>query len=140
MCVCVCVCVCAHSVVADSLQPHGLQSTRLLSPWDFSGKNTGVGCHSLLQGLFPIQRSNPLLLHCRRILYRQALEKPRQRETALPQYGSCAALQFSKSTTPTPGSCIWRLSIFIEIALVSIMHWLRSFFFLCLGSTSLGQL
>ena len=35
----------SHSVVPDSLQPHGLQSTRLLCPWDFPGKDTGVGCH-----------------------------------------------------------------------------------------------
>ena len=35
----------SHSVVSDSLWPHGLQPTRLLCPWDFPGKNTGVGCH-----------------------------------------------------------------------------------------------
>ena len=34
------------------------------------GKNIGVGCHALLQGIFPTQGSNPGLLHCRRILYR----------------------------------------------------------------------
>ena len=38
----------SHSVVSDSLRPHGLQPTRLLHPWDFPGKNTGVGCHFLL--------------------------------------------------------------------------------------------
>ena len=43
--------------------------TRLLCPWDSPGKNTGMGCHSLLQGIFPIQGSNPGLLHCRQILY-----------------------------------------------------------------------
>ena len=48
---------------------HGLQPTRLLCPWDSPGKNTGVGCHALLQGTFPIQGSNPRLLHCRQILY-----------------------------------------------------------------------
>ena len=37
-----------HSVVSDSLLPHGLQPTRLLHPWDFPGKSTGVGCHCLL--------------------------------------------------------------------------------------------
>ena len=47
----------------------GLQSTRLLCPWDFAGKNTGVGCHFLLQGIFPTQGSNPCLLHWQRILY-----------------------------------------------------------------------
>ena len=42
---------------------------RLLCPWNFSGKNTGVGCHPLLQGIFLTQRSNPGLLHYRQILY-----------------------------------------------------------------------
>ena len=40
-------CVLNHSVMSDSLWPHGLY--RLLCPWDFSGKNTGVGCHFLFQ-------------------------------------------------------------------------------------------
>ena len=35
----------SRSVVPDSLRPHGLQPTRLLCPWDFPGKDTGVGCH-----------------------------------------------------------------------------------------------
>ena len=53
MCVCVCLCVCvSHSVVSDSLRPHRLQLSRLLCPWNSPGKNTGVGCHSLLQGIF----------------------------------------------------------------------------------------
>ena len=47
---------CASSTAesqSDSLRPHGLLPTRLLCPWDFPGKNTGVGCHALLQGIFP---------------------------------------------------------------------------------------
>ena len=39
----------SYTVVSNSEQPHGLQSTRLLRPWDFPGKSTGVGCHCLLQ-------------------------------------------------------------------------------------------
>ena len=39
----------SRSVVSDPKQPRGLQPTRLLHPWDFPGKNTGVGCHFLLQ-------------------------------------------------------------------------------------------
>ena len=35
----------SHSVMFDSSRPHGLQPTRLLRPWDFPGKSTGVGCH-----------------------------------------------------------------------------------------------
>ena len=38
-----------RSVVSDSWRPHGLQSTRLLHSWDFSGKSTGMQCHCLLQ-------------------------------------------------------------------------------------------
>ena len=38
-------------------------------PWDYPGKHTGVDCHSLLQRIFPIQGSNPGLLHFRQILY-----------------------------------------------------------------------
>ena len=38
----------SRSVVSDSSQPHGLQPTRLLRPWDFPGKSTGVGCHRFL--------------------------------------------------------------------------------------------
>ena len=39
----------------------------LYSPWNSPGQNTGVGCQSLLQGIFPTQESNQGLLHCRRI-------------------------------------------------------------------------
>ena len=46
-------CVLSHSVVSDSLRPHGLQPARLLCPWDSPGKNTGVGCRALLQGSSP---------------------------------------------------------------------------------------
>ena len=60
--------LCAWSVVSDSLRPRGLQPARLLCPWD-SGKNTGVGCHALLQGTFPTQGSNPGLPPCGQILY-----------------------------------------------------------------------
>ena len=44
-------------------------AARLLCPWKSPGKNTGVGCHSLLHVIFLTQGSNPGLLHCRQILY-----------------------------------------------------------------------
>ena len=57
------VCIVSYSVVSDSLRPYGLKPTRLLCPWDFPSKNTGVGCHFLLQGIFLIQGLNLHLLH-----------------------------------------------------------------------------
>ena len=52
----------SHSVVSVSLWTHRLLPTRLFCPWNFPGKNTGVGCHFLLQGIFPIQGLNWYLL------------------------------------------------------------------------------
>ena len=46
------------SVVFNSLQHYGLQPARLLSPWDCPGKSTGMGCHALLQAIFPTQGWN----------------------------------------------------------------------------------
>ena len=65
-----CCCCCkVASVVSDSVLPHRRQPTRLPRPWDSSGKNTGVGSLSLLQGIFPTQGSNSGLPHCGCILY-----------------------------------------------------------------------
>ena len=44
-----CCCCYVASVVSDSVQPHRRQPTRLPHPWDSTGKNTGMGCHFLLQ-------------------------------------------------------------------------------------------
>ena len=54
----------SHSVVSDSLRPHSLYSS-----WNSPGQSTGVGSLSLLQGIFPTQELNQVLLHCRWILY-----------------------------------------------------------------------
>ena len=65
-------CVLSCFSCVNSFQPRGLQPTRLLCPWGSSGKNTGVGCRALIQGIFPTLGSNPCvlgLLHYRRILY-----------------------------------------------------------------------
>ena len=71
VCVCVYMYVCVTHIIgicAQSLQScptlraRGLQA-RLLCPGDSPGKNTGVGCHALLQGIFPTQGLNPGLLH-----------------------------------------------------------------------------
>ena len=69
----VCTCACSvASVVLGSVQDYRLQPARLLCAWDSPGKNTGVGCHALHQGIFPTQGSNPRCLHLlyyRKILY-----------------------------------------------------------------------
>ena len=65
-------CVCAR--LCSTLWPHGLWPTRRLCLWDSSGKSTGVGCHFLLQGIFPTQESSPSLPHCRQMLYPLSLE------------------------------------------------------------------
>ena len=50
--------------MSDSVRPHRRQPTGLPHLWDFPGKNTGVGCHFLLQGLFLTEGLNSGLLHC----------------------------------------------------------------------------
>ena len=82
VCVCLCVCVCVNrSLGAGSLDTelwstlfwaHGLKPTRAFCPWDFPGKNTGVGYHLFLHGLFPTQGSNSSHLLHRWILYHWA--------------------------------------------------------------------
>ena len=61
--------LCAQSLShVHSLRPHGLWPARLLCPWDFPGKNTGVGCLALLKGIFLTQglNLNPCVLHLHR--------------------------------------------------------------------------
>ena len=70
-----CCCSVAKSC-STLLQPHGLWTARLPCPWNFPGKNTGMSCHFLLQGIFPAQGSKleapAALLYCRQILYHWA--------------------------------------------------------------------
>ena len=77
------VCVLSCSVMSDFLWPHGLYSFRLLCSWNFLDKYTGVGCHFLLQWIFPIQGSNPHhvhILHWQAILYTSTTGKPKKGE------------------------------------------------------------
>ena len=70
-----CCCLVAKSCLTI-LQPYGLHPARRLCPWDFPGKNTGVGCHFLLWGIFPTQGLNPCLLHRRASLATQLVKNP----------------------------------------------------------------
>ena len=81
------------SVMSDSLRPHGPYPTRLLHPWDFPGKSTGVGCHFLLQRIFLTQGTNLGLPHCR-----QTSEPPGK------QFAAAAAKSCPTLCDPTDGS------------------------------------
>ena len=58
----------SHSVMFHSLRPPGLEPARLFCSYNSLGKSTGMGCHTLLQGIFQTLALNPGLLHCRQIL------------------------------------------------------------------------
>ena len=69
-----CMCVCL--IMSDPLRPHELEPTRLLCPWNFLGKNTGVDCHFLLQRIFrPRDRPQASWLY---LLHWQADSLPRE--------------------------------------------------------------
>ena len=63
-----CACMLHHSVTSSCSWPPRLYSTRLFCPWNFPGGNTGVGCHFLLQGIFPTQGSTSVSCIGRQIL------------------------------------------------------------------------
>ena len=104
VCVCACVCVCVLCLVAQSCSTlcncmdSSLPGSSVLG--DSLSKNTGVGCHALLQGIFPIQGSNPGLQHCRLILYHLS----RQGSPC----GVCVCVMYTK-TTPIYKLVIWTL-------------------------------
>ena len=88
----------SRSVVSDSLQPH-----RLYNPWTSPGQNTRVGSLSLLHGIIPTQGSNPVLLHCRQILY-QLSHKGSSR---ILEWGACSFYRgSSQPRNQTRISCI----------------------------------
>ena len=71
--VCVVLCVLVAKLCLTLAIPWTV-TARLLCPWDSPGKNTGVGCHFLLQRIFPTQESIPGLLHCRQMFYQLSCE------------------------------------------------------------------
>ena len=58
-----CCCYLVAKLCLTLLRPCGLYATRLLCQWAYPGNNTGVGCHFLFQGIFPLQGSNSCHLH-----------------------------------------------------------------------------
>ena len=68
---------------------------RLLCPWNSPGKNTGVGCHFLLQGIFPTQGWNPGLLHRRQIPYCLSHQKSHWVNVELARSLQCEVIFYS---------------------------------------------
>ena len=94
------------SVVPDSLWPHGLQPTRFLCPWDFLGKDARVGCHFLLQGIFPTHGLNPGLPHCRQILYQLSYKGSLSCSMLTLWLVLIASLSFSTYSNPVSHLCL----------------------------------
>ena len=98
----------SHSVMFDSLRPHGLHS-----PWNSSGQNSGVDSLSLPQGIFPTQGSNPGLPHCRWILYQLSYQGSHIFEMVVYDLKYCSIVMFSN---------MWSLNICkwaFQVALVA---------------------
>ena len=120
----------SRSVVSDSWRPHGLYSL-----WNPPGQNTGVGSHSLLQGIFPTKGSNPGLPHCRQIFYQLSHQgSPRILEwVAYPSPGDLhnpgiesrsLALQVDSLLTELSGK--YCLSLNTKNRISSVKHWTQS--------------
>ena len=104
----------SHSVLSGSLQPPGLQPTRILCPWDFPGKTTGVSCHFLLQGIFPTQGLNPGLQHCRQIIYQLSHQRGKVKVTqSCPSF--CNPMEYSPWNSPGQNTGVGSLSLLQEI-------------------------
>ena len=104
----------SHSVLSGSLQSHGLQPTRILCPWDFPGKTTGVSCHSLLQGILPTQGLNPGLQHCRQIIYQLSHQRGKVKVTqSCPSF--CNPMEYSPWNSPGQNTGVGSLSLLQEI-------------------------
>ena len=83
--------------MSDSFVTPWSVARQLLCPWDFPGKNTGVGCYFLLQGIFQTQASNQSLLHCRQILYHPSHQRRLK--------AGISSVQFNSVTQSYPTLC-----------------------------------
>ena len=118
----------SRSVVSNSLWLHGLLHARLPCPWNSPEKNIGVGCHALLQGIFPTQWLNPQplqLLHCRQILYCWATGEAHKELTAVVAQSPSHVPLFAAPQTATHKTSLsltisWSLPKFMLIASVML--------------------
>ena len=114
-------------VVSDSLWPYGLWSTRCLCPWDSTGKNTGVNCHALLQGIFPTQGLNLRLLnllHCRQVFVcftASSTWEALSRFSCVPT--PCNPIDSSPPGSPVPGILQARTLEWVAISFSNAWKW-----------------
>ena len=97
---------------------------RLLLPWDFPGKSTGVDCHFLLQGIFSTQGSNPGLLHCRQMLYHLSHQGSFFLELSV-QLSSCLLVLLEHSVQNST-SCLSFLYTWFYFLHRICHHWIQS--------------
>ena len=99
--------------------------------WDFPVKNTGVGCHFLLQGIFPTQGLNSHLLHCRRILYHWATRKAqilKHCSISSYRYICCYSVAQSCPTLCDPMNCSmpgFPVLHYFQVFARNHVHWVR---------------
>ena len=114
--------------------PNLCNQNGLYSPWNSPGQNIGVGSHSLLQGIFPTQGSNPGLPHCRRSLYQLKHQgSPRIRVSLSLGEGNGTPLQYSCLANPMDGGAWWAAVHGVAksrtqlpfLSLFTFLHWRR---------------
>ena len=115
--------MCVHTkwlqLCPNSLQPHGLQPARLLCPWDSPGKNTEVGCHAILQGIFLTQGSRlclPQLLHCGVFFITESLGKPNSSFTPQLNHTSFPDIPIGTQCCSTPEALLTLYSMVIVLS------------------------
>ena len=107
-------------------------------PWNYPGKNTGVGCHFLFQGIFLTQGSNPGLLHCRQILYHLShcllseppvcsvfLQQPQQSDTEsyLEKRNHSQSVVPRPAASESPGTCYKSKFLGLPLYLLNQQPW-----------------
>ena len=119
-----CSAVLSHSVMSDSLHTMDCSLPGSFVYGDSPGKNTGVACHALLQGLFPTQGSNSGLLHCRQILYQLSYQGSPSVSIDTPKYPFSSLSVGKLSFSVIPGLSFLPL---IEKYLYSRLDYLASY-------------
>ena len=96
----------SHSVMSDSFATPWTVACQAPRPWDFPGKNTGGGCHFLLQGIFSTQGSNLNFLHCRQILHHWATRGTSPSIRGLKSWNNNLISQTANSVPPLRPRCM----------------------------------